>query len=338
MKKRALLIGSPTGGLTGVENDVAGMHAWLVNVGFETRICQNTAATRLGILNAFKSLIGETYPGDAALVYFSGDGGLVRNTSPGKPGSNRTLRGGGEVAYYQFIAPVDIDVSTPGDFRGILDLELSLLLEELTERTLNVCLIFDCCHSARIARGANADAPKSSHFTPRSRTHLWEDDITALRAGLRPRKYAEGNPRAVRLLAAGARQRAYEYTNAKGERRGVFTESLLLALEEARGNRVSWDTIFKRVRELVRSQIPSQKPECEGPGRRYLFETVQSETGPGLVVFQDGLRLTLGGGHLYEIQAGDEYAIMPPGIESYEPGQTLARGEGYPGISRLCSP
>lgn len=51
----------------------------------------------------------------------------------------------------QFIVPVDYDKSTDEDFRGILDVELSHLLRDMTERTDNMTVILDCYHAGQIA-------------------------------------------------------------------------------------------------------------------------------------------------------------------------------------------
>jgi hypothetical protein len=51
MKKRALIIGSQTGNLSGANTDAAYMASILGKVGFELDICARQDATRTGILS-----------------------------------------------------------------------------------------------------------------------------------------------------------------------------------------------------------------------------------------------------------------------------------------------
>ena len=125
----------------------------------------------------------------------------------------------------------------------------------------------------------------------------------------------ESNPDAVRLVAAAPEQSAYEYTNAVGQRVGLLTESFLLAMEEAEGQRVSWRSLGTRVRERVLSVVPYQRPEIEGPADRLLFEVDTVDlTGVLPVIVREG-EPVLQGGRLLGVHVGDEYAIVPMGVE-----------------------
>ena len=83
-RNRALLIGSQTGGLTGVHTDVKAMADRLAHWGFATKLCIGGEATRQGILAQYKALIDQTSAGDPVVVYYSGHGGgwPTRITSP----------------------------------------------------------------------------------------------------------------------------------------------------------------------------------------------------------------------------------------------------------------
>src|SRR6185369_16278018 len=79
MAKRALLIGSQTFGLGGVDGDVTLMAETLSDRGFavETRI--GDAASRAGVIAAYERLIADTPSGstDPVVVYYSGHGGRI---------------------------------------------------------------------------------------------------------------------------------------------------------------------------------------------------------------------------------------------------------------------
>src|SRR5262245_16575001 len=138
MARRALLIGSPMGGLTGPMPDVFRMKKALEARGFEITLCGDGDATRAGILGSCEALIAKASSDAAALVYYPGHGGRGR------------LRGGRD---YQYIVPMDFERSASG-YRGIVSLELSAMLKRLTDKTRNVTVVLDCCHSAHMTREA----------------------------------------------------------------------------------------------------------------------------------------------------------------------------------------
>src|SRR5262249_62432238 len=144
MTRRALLIGSQTGGLTGVPADVDLMRTTLEALQFETQTVTESEATREGILSAYRRLRDAAQDADAVLVYYSGHGARYRNPlAMNDPEAPR---------YLQFIIPTDFDDAPEGEFRGVLAEELSLLQAGLTGKTPNVTTVLDCWHSARMSR------------------------------------------------------------------------------------------------------------------------------------------------------------------------------------------
>jgi len=319
MTKRALLIGSQTGGLQGADSDAKAVADRLAQLGFKTELCVKEEATRQGILKRYRSLIEATAAGDAVVIYYSGHGGRVPNPDY----QPMTAQGALVSPYYQFIVPFDIEKTTDNDFRGITSQELSALLAQLTKKTKNATVILDCCHSARMSRDLDL-LPKA---WPRPcfvsiAAHLKE--LAAQGISL-DAVDVESNPDAVRLVAAGPNESAYEYTNAAGKRVGLLTESFLLAMEEAQGLKVSWHSLGTRVRERVLSVVPYQRPEIEGPADRVLFEVETVErTGVLQVILRDG-EPVLQGGRLMGVNVGDEYVIVPMGVENPAPENHIAQ-------------
>ena len=142
--RRALLIGSEVGGLTGVHRDVAVMDEVLRGHGFTTVVATRGDARADGIVAQLRALAADTSDGDAAVVYYSGHGGRVENPAAGA----------GLPRWLQFIVPTDHADRSGERVRVVLAEELSLLQGELTARTPNVTSIYDCCHSARMSRDA----------------------------------------------------------------------------------------------------------------------------------------------------------------------------------------
>jgi hypothetical protein len=213
----------------------------------------------------------------------------------------------------QALVPTDFEQSTADEFRGILDLELSVLLARLTERTRNVTVILDCCHAAAMSRNM---------ARPKALLHPCYVDIEGHVARLKEQGLATellaatGSQHAVRLVAAGQSESAYE--RYVGEQVvGTFTESLLLRLRDAVGQRVTWDALGRSVRERVLSIHDTQHADIEGPRRRYLFEIEEAPSNGAVTIVAGSEPRTgvLRAGRLHGVHAGDRYAVLPSGAE-----------------------
>jgi hypothetical protein len=305
MTRRALLIGAATYRLTGPDHDVAVLAAALEKRGFtDVRACRGPAATRAGILEEYERLIDDTDVGDMVLVYYSGHGGYVWPMADEDDGVARNNR--------QFIVPTDFGEPAGDDFRGITAVELSVLLGWLTERTNNAAVVLDCCHSALMTRDIGEfrvrQLPKVTFLDLQA--HLRR----ALDAGLRvDLSRPLGNPNAVRLVACATEQLAVELPRRDGTGNyGLLTDAFVRALDEAAGSRVSWARLVARVRQLVQTVNPHQRPEAEGPADRILFEvTTDDAVGWLPVIVDDDGQFRFPGAPLLGVQPGDEFAVMP---------------------------
>jgi caspase domain-containing protein len=305
VQRRALLIGSQTHGLEGVEADVERMGQALSARHFELTRCTGAAATRDGILAAYERLIVETQPNDAVCIYYSGHGGRVANSFAAGP------------RFLQYLVPTD---HGPGSFRGLMSFELSALLAKLTARTANVTLILDCCHAGQMSRGK-----AESSFTAKAVSdELSEQQLEPLvnRARAQPLSDAESNPLAIRLLATEPHVSAYEEKR-DGVASGVFTAALLSVLAERSDRRASWGSVMLKVRELVMQRKAEQRPDVEGPRRRLLFELLQSADERPLALFFEGPDAILRGGGLQGAVPGSRFGVMPADSESYSPDAAL---------------
>jgi hypothetical protein len=302
VSKRALLIGSQTGGLRGVHADVLSMRDALAPFGFAATVVLGESSTSDGIRAAYRALVEDTTAGDAVVVYYSGHGARFRTPHA-------------DPRWLQYLVPVDL-ASGPGQgFRGILAEELSLLQWELTSRTANVTTILDCCHAARMSRDP-ALLPK----TPvRPHAVSW----SAVRAEwqrLRGGFAADGNPSAVRLVACGAGASAYELpADATAGPRGALTSALVRVLRQPGSADLSWRELIG----LVRPTVACQRPDVEGPADRYLFGTAEkSSVGVLPVLVEDGVPY-LAHPALFGIAVGDRYDLVAVGGDARRP---VARG------------
>ncbi|MEU0878641.1 caspase family protein [Lentzea sp. NPDC005914] len=305
MARKALLIGSATDGLIGVENDVNAMEKALARWRFTSVRCEREKATRAEILDAYEKLISQAQPDDAIVIFYSGHGGYAPDPELGHgtpgPGS------------LQLIVPTDHDETTETDFRYITAPELSVLLARLTERTTNVTVVLDCCHAGHMSR---VEGQKVRGLPRAVNAHLVQTHLDNLRAeGLAVELWSSpGNPHAVRMVACAPEQRAFEAPNADGEQMGYLTDALTRTLDELRdsGLNASWATVADRVRQRVLAVWTGQRPEVEGPAQRIVFSTDELEP---LVAFpvslgRDGIaRIT--GATLTGVRRGDQFAVMP---------------------------
>lgn len=314
MAKRALVLGSQVRGLTGVHTDTSRVVAMLLQRGFrepDIDLRQGRSGTREGMLEGFDRLIAGSREGDLAVVYYSGHGAHVENADSTVSGPRR----------FQCIVPTDIEASTDEDFRGISSWELSIKQAALTARTRNVVVVLDCCHSAQMSRDGAGQAAVARALPHPIRLGLARY-FAALRDELRgaiEHLHPLANPDAVRLVACGQTEAAFECTLPDGSRSGVFTDSLLDVLAEVGEASVSWSTVMAAVRQRVLARFPTQRPDVEGPAQRRLFSLVELDGRGHIPALCEGDRVKLLAGRLGGVCPGDVYDIEPLGAAEPRP-------------------
>ena len=312
MKRRALLVGSALG-LSATTNDVLAMQSELELYNFECHTLTEAAATRAGILGAFHDLIERAGPEDAAVFYYSGHGGLAPNPrfSPARIGQLPKS--------FRYLVPIDYPQSTEQDFRAITNHELGWLIEGLRARTENVTVVLDCCHAARITRGAGNPSAKAWRSPPPGiAAHLARLEALGIDTTMDGRRPT----RTVCISACAEHDSAYEYTTATGLRISVMTQFLCQGLALARGGEVDWRNLIARVREQVVAEegMSTQRPLVEGAALRLLFSLDEHDAN-GILTVALGSPPRLAGGSLLGVQLGDRYVLEAPSL----PGQLPER-------------
>jgi len=321
--KKALLIASPYGGLKGPSNDVAKMMEALSAIGFEISQCCGASATRDNILHSWHQLIDHISQEDCVVVYYSGHGGLVE--SPRQ--QDRDIQDLDLITpwRYQFLVPMDFKKTEKEDFRGILDVELSYLLRNITDKTKNVTVILDCCYAGRMVR----DPSLGEGSMPKSLSGVQYHDISTYINRLRDlgqfqrETDVEENPFAVRIAAAATSETAWEYRNAQGEWCGAMTEALIHAISESRYSPIPWRTTLLRVSELVNVRFPYQHPHVDGPANRLHFSLQESITGAFHIRNEiDGVAIQAG--RVSGVHDGNIYSVMRFGAKQVVAQEQLA--------------
>ena len=315
MARRALILGSQIDGLRGVHNDTRRMAAMLDARGFAVDLRIEADATRAGMLAGYDQLIAASAPDDAAVVYYCGHGYYA--TVPE------------EARSWQCIAPTDLRGGTPTDWRGITAWELSIKQAQLTAKTRNVTVILDCCHSAQLSR---SDGVLGA--TPRALPHPTHTGFDHHLATLRATYGAAfdavdpvGNPHAVRVVACGQREVAFETPVAENQYQGVFTDELIGVLDQVGTAPVSWATIIGAIRTRVLRRSIRQRPDIEGPVRRGLFSLTEHDDVRHVAVTATGAQLCLSVGQLTGAAVGDVYGVLPADTTILDDAHTLAHLE-----------
>lgn len=335
----ALLIGideyprlGPAQQLSGCVNDVDAIEALLTSEQFRCpgrNVLKLTSpaadparlATRDNIIRAFRSHLMENErigSDDTVVVYYSGHGSQV----PDEEGDE-------EDGYDETIVPCDggPDRSRRAEVRDITDDELSRLLEEVAERTHNINLFFDSCHSGTITRAAPAPVYESAQgrarFLPAATYEVAPPPRPS--AGNRSRSMGPSDwlPLSdgyVLISACRADERARE-TNfdgvSDGNVHGVLTYCLLGALSEV-GPQTTYYDLWTDLRLRVRKLSPYQNPQLEGafertvlggaalPRRRYVEVSAKDEGG-----------VTLAAGAVHGATVGSRFAVYPRGTHEF---------------------
>jgi hypothetical protein len=315
--KRALLIGSRTDGLMAIENDLNAMEGILQKYGFEITRCEESDATRKGILKALNRLIENTLSYDSVVVYYTGHGGITEKAG--------TIQNDKEPWRLQYLVPIDHHKSEKGPFHGILDVELSYYLQELTEVCHNVTVILDCCHSSRMARGSHVDHHEMVKALKPKYYEAAFSHLRSIQGKLRAiNPFLEGNEYAVRISAAAATEGAFEYTDPTGWRISVLTQVLVEILTDALQRDISWQSVSLRLRDKMALTMPEQHPDIAGPVARLLFSLDERQASMHLVKFHQYGPPVLQAGRLHGVEEGDVYALLPYGTERLDKNKKVA--------------
>jgi hypothetical protein len=202
-------------------------------------------ATVAGFARAFDEvLVNRARPGDVAVLYFAGHGSYQRDENGDEPDEkDETLL---------------LHDSRTGGVGDLVDDEFNAMIARLSEKTKNVVVILDSCHSGTATRGPAGTLV--SRLVPPARTPA---RVTAAGGDGAALWSPTEMPGLVVLAAASEATSAYEVDGA-----GVFTDALLRVLSEVQSRPLLYAQVARLVPSLVAArsyQIPYFHGELDRP-------------------------------------------------------------------------
>ncbi len=282
-------------------------------------------ATRLGILDAMKSVAAGCGEDDTILFYFSGHGSRLRAREENKPSG-----------WYETIMPFDSGrrfYHPEAVNRDICDDEIYEWLMSLSEKTSNIVLIFDSCYSGSILRddvfeqGCRSVAPDDTvlHEDPRLIfPHQLPFNRNRLSKVNSPSGWLPVSDKYVLMAACAEYEHAHVYKQWTDEgviEYGVFTYFLSEALRDAKSGDTYRD-IWERVYLDIKGRFGRQNAQLEGNRDRELFGSSEFRpTGFVPVTLRQHDHVILAGGAVHGVRRNSQWAIYPSGTKSPSPAR-----------------
>jgi hypothetical protein len=324
--KHALIVGinkyphmGPKFQLRGCVNDAKLIRNTLINkFNFEqAQIAEllDEAATRDGILAAMASLLKRVKKDDIVVFHYSGHGHRCKSKT------EFTDEGSGKD---NCLLPHDDSkpkANGKADYREIRDDKINAWLQKLSQKTSNITLIFDACHSGTMTRSTSPQAqarsvPETVRGQPapvkgaasiKSKAHKGAGGWLTLN-----RKY---------VVISGCRdtQTSKERWFSEGDtqyRHGVLTYSLVGALSSAKPG-TTYRDIFETVCSSVPASAENQNPQIEGQIDREIFGVKDIEPMRYLPISSvSGKNLSIEGGAAHGLRKDSKWLIYAPGTKT----------------------
>jgi Caspase domain len=238
------------------------------NGGTEPAETPGIRATTANIKSALEAILKECKNGDQVLVHYSGHGGRAPTLWP---------KAKGEKAYDESLIPCDIRCG--GNL--LRDVQLGLLLQQMTKKGLMVTIVLDCCYSGGATRGDDEE-----EGTPRAFEEFRDLPLDMMK----PPSELQIDPKSVineQEIADMLRQRQlYNHfaacqANEKAlekDHRGVLTDTMLKVLKSAGASLPTNGQLFRQIMSQLKSlpKRTQQNPQFSGNKRRVFLQAEES--------------------------------------------------------------
>ncbi len=301
--------------LNGTHNDVEEMRKLLTSRGFDVTVLTDAEdtpkPTKAAIKDAIQTHLTTVSDDGVALFYFSGHGQQVTDVD-----------GDETDGLDEALVPWD-NAGTLDGSRHVLDDDLRLWMAPIRDKTENVVMIVDACHSGTVSRGdgtirgaaalpasPNRQSKKASRERASGLDGIDDDKglvtLSAARSGepaLEDRIGVSGLPEA-------------SVAPSKKEIMGVMTFLLTQALHTAPAN-TTWQQLADTLRIRMRARGYLQQPQVEGDVHKQIFS---GELGDPVYshdanLVEDGQQILVQAGSLHGLGIGDVLALFAAGPE-----------------------
>ncbi|GAB4042107.1 caspase family protein [Spirosoma jeollabukense] len=272
--------------LSGCVNDMLSVKRYLENH-FPDRLTleirQDSQATRQGVIDAF-TLFDKAQEGDVCFLYYSGHGSQAvapKAFWTESDGMNESI-----VLY---------DSRLPGGY-DLMDKELAYLIWKANQhKSIHFVAMMDCCHSGNSTRFAEEVGSKVRMAEPLF-TPMAVSDYLGHESYVKT-TYADGRVEVAPptgkhlLLAASKSYQTAKEKSIQGDHQGVFTYSVISALEE-QGGQLSYAGLMQqagiRAAQLVNDQVPQLEATQAGESRHIFLLGNVALADSWLISFEKG--------------------------------------------------
>ncbi|MCG7917253.1 MAG: caspase family protein [Candidatus Thiodiazotropha taylori] len=315
--KRAVLIGiddylanPQISDLNGAGNDVELVKTVLVGK-FDFQpddivVLKDSEATHQNIVDTIRTHLGQSQPGDVAVVHYSGHGSQMRDRDGDEPDRMD-----------ETIVPHD---SRQGGVFDISDDQINDLMSEIAAKTPNVVFILDSCHSGTAARAAQAQGlSRTARYAPADERE--PPPATSSARGLE--EISDFRlPGAGYVLISGSQANELSNEMLFGDiTHGVMTYYLVDALKSA-GVQATYRDVMELTQADVNSRFDDQHPQIEGTGiDTAVFGVDELLPRPYMLVnpVSGGTREAIvGAGEVFGLTVGMELEVYPPGTKIFD--------------------
>lgn len=274
-------------------------------------------ATEAAIRAQMQALAERVGKDDVVVFHFSGHGSRKPSQDPAEASGKDST-----------IMPHDSG-RRPHPNLDIPDKDINAWLEGLTQKTSNITLIFDCCHSGTITRDAFGDRARSVPDDDRTLEELGltmhqpapADATRSVPTGPRKGGFQAFSDKYLVMSACQDDELAREFKITRGDesfQTGALTHYLTEALVAAAPGSTYRD-VFETVRNRIQARYDTQHPQIEGTRDRELFGTRDLEPMRFVSIGRvDGDSVTLSGGAAHGLHTDSIWHAYPPGTKKVD--------------------
>jgi pimeloyl-ACP methyl ester carboxylesterase len=210
----------------------------------------NGLATRKAIIDGFQQHLCNADSEDVVLFYYAGHGSY--EPAPEAFWTEKPDRKMETLVCYDSRTEAGQDLA---------DKELNYLIEQVASKNPHILIILDCCHSGTATR----DPEVSDRQTPTNGRVRNLQDFIFTSEWLNHRLSDNYQPpRHIAIAACRSHQKAKEYTDENGKRRGAFSHFLTQSLQRTNGN-LSYVDLVQDINTLLTGKVKDQSPQIEAP-------------------------------------------------------------------------